>query len=163
MPYGTEAECLLAGISDYVLYDTANAVKRKNGVLELVAWRSRERPPETANAVKRKNEVLELAAWRSRENTGGQMADLVNIGFGNLVNAQKVVAVVNPDAAPIKRLVQNARETQSVIDATQGRRTKSVLIMETDQIILSAMQPDTIGKRFAANHMTEQEWKGEEQ
>lgn len=91
------------------------------------------------------------------------MADLVNIGFGNLVNSQKVIAVVNPDAAPIKRLVQNAKEAQKVIDATQGRRTKSVLIMETEQIILSAMQPDTIAKRFAASHVLEQEVKGEEQ
>lgn len=90
------------------------------------------------------------------------MADLVNIGFGNLVNSQKVIAVVNPDAAPIKRLVQNAREAQKVIDATQGRRTKSVLIMETEQIILSAMQPDTIAKRFAASQMLDQEVKGEE-
>lgn len=90
------------------------------------------------------------------------MADLVNIGFGNLVNAQKVIAVVNPDAAPIKRLIQNAKENQKVIDATQGRRTKSVLIMETEQILLSAMQPDTIAKRFAASQMTEQETKGEE-
>lgn len=91
------------------------------------------------------------------------MADLVNIGFGNLVNSQKVIAVVNPDAAPIKRLVQSAKEAQKVIDATQGRRTKSVLIMETEQIILSAMQPDTIAKRFAASQMLEQEVKGEEQ
>lgn len=90
------------------------------------------------------------------------MADLVNIGFGNLVNSQKVIAVVNPDAAPIKRMIQNAREQQKVIDATQGRRTKSVIIMETDQIVLSAMQPDTIARRFAALHLPEQELKGEE-
>lgn len=90
------------------------------------------------------------------------MADLVNIGFGNLVNTQKVVAVVNPDAAPIKRLVQNAREAQRVIDATQGRRTKSVLIMETEQIILSVMQPDTIAKRIAASHTADLETKSEE-
>lgn len=91
------------------------------------------------------------------------MADLVNIGFGNYVNKQKVVAVVNPDAAPIKRMVQNAREAQKVIDATQGRRTKSVLVLETEQIVLSAMQPDTIARRFAANIMAEQDMKGEEQ
>ncbi len=90
------------------------------------------------------------------------MADLVNIGFGNLVNSRKVIAVVNPDAAPIKRLIQNAREQQKVIDATQGRRTKSVIIMETDQIVLSAMQPDTIARRFAVLHLPEQELKGEE-
>lgn len=90
------------------------------------------------------------------------MADLVNIGFGNLVNMQKVIAVVNPDAAPVKRLVQNAREQQRVIDATQGRRTKSVLVMERDQVVLSAMQPDTIARRFAALQSSGQEWKGEE-
>ncbi len=91
------------------------------------------------------------------------MANLVNIGFGNFVNAQKVTAVVNPDAAPIKRLVQNAREKQLVIDATQGRRTKSVLVMESGQILLSAMQPDTVARRFAAGLGAEQEMKGEEQ
>ena len=91
------------------------------------------------------------------------MSNLVNIGFGNFVNAQKVAAVVNPDAAPIKRLVQNAREKQLVVDATQGRRTKSVLVMETGQIVLSAMQPDTVARRFAAGVSAEQEMKGEEQ
>lgn len=76
------------------------------------------------------------------------MAGLVNIGFGNYVNTQKITAVVNPDAAPVKRMVQNAREQQRIVDATQGRRTKSVIVMETEQIVLSAMQPDTIAKRF---------------
>lgn len=90
------------------------------------------------------------------------MSGLVNIGFGNYVNTQKVIAVVNPDAAPIKRMVQNAKEQQRIVDATQGRRTKSVIVMETEQIVLSAMQPDTIARRFAANQLSEQEWKGEE-
>ena len=94
---------------------------------------------------------------------GNAMAGLVNIGFGNLVNAQKVAAVVNPDAAPVKRLVQSAKEQQKVIDATQGRRTKSVIVLETEQIILSAVQPDTIARRFAATQLTEQEMRGEEQ
>jgi len=76
------------------------------------------------------------------------MADLVNIGFGNLVNTEKVIAVVNPDAAPIKRMVQSAKEQQRVIDATQGRRTKAVIVMETEQIVLSAVQPDTIARRL---------------
>lgn len=89
------------------------------------------------------------------------MAGLVNIGFGNLVNGAKITAVVNPDAAPVKRLVQNGREQQKVIDATQGRRTKSVIIMETEQIVLSAMQPDTIAKRFAASNLLEEQ-KGDE-
>ena len=90
------------------------------------------------------------------------MAGLVNIGFGNYVNTQKITAVVNPDAAPVKRMVQNAREQQRIVDATQGRRTKSVIVMETEQIVLSAMQPDTIAKRFAARNLTEQEMKGVE-
>ncbi|MCC8046044.1 MAG: DUF370 domain-containing protein [Clostridiales bacterium] len=77
------------------------------------------------------------------------MADLINIGFGNLVNAEKVIAVVNPDAAPIKRMVQSAKEQQHVIDATQGRRTKAVIVMETEQIVLSAVQPDTILRRLS--------------
>lgn len=89
------------------------------------------------------------------------MAGLVNIGFGNMVNSGKLVAVVSPDGAPIKRLVQNARETQKVIDATQGRKTKAVLIMETDYVVLSALQPDTIAKRFAMNGMPETENKSE--
>ena len=72
----------------------------------------------------------------------------VNIGFGNMVNSDKIVALVSPDAAPIKRLVQNAEEAGTAIDATQGRRTKSVMITEGDHVVLSALQPDTIQKRF---------------
>ena len=74
------------------------------------------------------------------------MARLMNIGFGNAVNTDKVVAVVNPDAAPIKRMVQQAKENGRVIDATQGRRTKSVLVTQEDHIVLSALQPDTLIK-----------------
>lgn len=84
------------------------------------------------------------------------MAGLVNIGFGNLINSGKLVAVVSPDGAPIKRLVQNAREERRVVDATQGRKTKAVLIMESDLVVLSALQPDTISKRFSANMLSEQ-------
>lgn len=76
------------------------------------------------------------------------MARLMNIGFGNVVNTAKVVAVVSPDAAPVKRMVQNARQIGKVIDATQGRRTKSVIVTEEDHIILSALQPETLVKRF---------------
>lgn len=88
------------------------------------------------------------------------MTGFVNIGFGNLVNADKVVAVVCPEAAPVKRLVQKAKEAQRVIDATQGRRTKSVIVTEEDHVILSALQPDTIAKRFAQGK--EAQWKGED-
>ncbi len=80
---------------------------------------------------------------------------LINIGFGNAVNTSKVVAVVNPEAAPVKRMVQQAKENGRVIDATQGRRTKSVLITQEDHIILSALQADTIIKRFSNTPFTE--------
>ena len=76
------------------------------------------------------------------------MSGLINIGFGNAVNTAKVVAVINPDAAPVKRLVSHAREEGRIIDATQGRRTKAVIITQEDHIILSAL-PDTIAKRFS--------------
>lgn len=88
------------------------------------------------------------------------MARLINIGFGNAVNTDKVVAVVNPEAAPVKRMVQQAKENGRVIDATQGRRTKSVLVTQEDHIILSALQADTIIKRFSNMPLTEM--KGEE-
>lgn len=77
------------------------------------------------------------------------MAGLINIGFGNAVNTAKIVAVVSPDAAPVKRLVQHAKEEGRVIDATQGRRTKAVIVTQEDHIILSALQPDTIARRFS--------------
>ena len=76
------------------------------------------------------------------------MAKLVNIGFGNVVNSDKIVAVVSPEAAPIKRLVAHAKESGRVIDATQGRRTKSVIITGEELVILSALQAETISRRF---------------
>ena len=76
------------------------------------------------------------------------MTGLINIGFGNMISADKLIAIVSPDAAPIKRLVQQAKENRSCIDATQGRKTKAVLVMESGYIVLSALIPDTISKRF---------------
>lgn len=87
------------------------------------------------------------------------MAKLLNIGFGNVVNMDKVVAVVSPDAAPIKRLVQAAKESGRAVDATQGRKTKAVLVTDGDILVLSALQPETIAKRFGV--FTENETKGE--
>ncbi len=72
------------------------------------------------------------------------MSKLIHIGFGNVVNEDKIVAIVHPDAAPIKRLVSHAREANTVVDATQGRKTKSVIVMEGQQIVLSALLPETI-------------------
>ncbi len=85
------------------------------------------------------------------------MIKFVNVGFGNIVNADKVVAVVSPDAAPIKRMVQLAKEEGRSIDATQGRKTKSVLISEDGYIILSALQADTIGRRLQAEKYIDEE------
>ena len=73
---------------------------------------------------------------------------LVNIGFGNLVSADKVVAVVSPESAPIKRMVQEARDRGVLVDATYGRRTRAVLITDSDHIILSALQPETVAGRL---------------
>ncbi|MBP5297821.1 MAG: DUF370 domain-containing protein, partial [Lachnospiraceae bacterium] len=69
------------------------------------------------------------------------------IGFGNIVNTDKIVAIVSPDSAPMKRLVQTAREEGNIIDATQGRKTKAFLIAENGNVILSALLPDTIASR----------------
>ena len=75
------------------------------------------------------------------------MNKLIHIGFGNMVNTDKIIAVVSPDSAPVKRLVQKAKENGVVIDATQGRRTKAVLVMENSQRVLSALLPETISLR----------------
>lgn len=77
------------------------------------------------------------------------MAKLINVGFGNVVNSDKIVAVVSPDAAPVKRMVQSVKGTRSLIDATQGRKTKAVIITSDDYLVLSALQPETIARRFA--------------
>ena len=80
------------------------------------------------------------------------MYRLLNIGFGNSVNTAKITAVVSPEAAPVKRMVQAAKEEGRLIDATLGRRTKAVLVMEEGHIVLSALQPETIAKRFSSGN-----------
>lgn len=72
---------------------------------------------------------------------------LVNIGFGNIIAANKIVAIVSPDSAPIKRMIQEAKDAKTAIDATCGRRTRAVLIMDSGHIILSAVQPETVAGR----------------
>ena len=74
---------------------------------------------------------------------------LINIGFGNLVSEERLVAIVGPDSAPIKRMVQESRERGMLIDATYGRKTKAVLIMDSDHVVLSALQPETVANRAA--------------
>ena len=75
------------------------------------------------------------------------MNKLIHIGFGNIVNTGKIVAIVSPDSAPVKRMVQTAKEDGTAIDATQGRKTKAVLVMENGQLVLSALLPETIASR----------------
>lgn len=74
---------------------------------------------------------------------------LVNIGFGNMVSAQRLISVIGPDSAPVKRMVQEAREAGELIDATYGRRTRAVLIMDSGHIVLSALQPETVSARIS--------------
>lgn len=73
---------------------------------------------------------------------------LINIGFGNIVSADKIVAIVSPDSAPIKRMVQEAKDNGTAIDATFGRKTRAVLIMDSDHIVLSAVQAETVADRI---------------
>lgn len=72
---------------------------------------------------------------------------LINIGFGNMVAANRLVAIVSPESAPIKRIIQDAREGGSLIDATYGRRTRAVIVTDSGHIILSAVQPETVANR----------------
>ena len=82
---------------------------------------------------------------------------LINIGFGNMVSANRLVAIVSPESAPIKRIIQDARESGSLIDATYGRRTRAVLITDSDHIILSAVQPETVANRIVDEEDEEEE------
>ncbi len=81
---------------------------------------------------------------------------LINIGFGNMVSSARLLAIVSPDSAPIKRMVQEARERGMLIDASYGRRTRSVLIMDTDHVILSAIQPETVAGRAGGGEPVEE-------
>ena len=73
---------------------------------------------------------------------------LINVGFGNMVSANRLVSIVSPESAPIKRLIQEAREAGKLVDATHGRRTRAVLVMNSEHVILSSLQPETVANRF---------------
>ena len=73
---------------------------------------------------------------------------LINIGSGNMVSANRLVAIVSPESAPIKRIMQDAKEQGTLIDATYGRRTRAVILTDSDHVILSALQPETVANRF---------------
>ncbi len=80
---------------------------------------------------------------------------LVNIGYGNIVNMDKVVGIIRADAAPIKRMIQVAKDENMAVDGTCGRKTKCILVMESGHIVLSALLPDTIENRVTGNSLTE--------
>ena len=82
---------------------------------------------------------------------------LVNIGFGNMISAQRLVAIVSPDSAPVKRMIQEGRERGILIDATYGRRTRAVLVMDNDYLVLSALQPETVAGRLNGEERDEEE------
>lgn len=76
---------------------------------------------------------------------------LLNVGFGNMVSAERIVSVIGPDSAPVKRMIQEARDSGRLIDATAGRRTRAVMIMDTGHVVLSAVQPETIAGRLQSD------------
>ena len=87
---------------------------------------------------------------------------LINIGFGNMVSASRLIAIVSPESAPIKRIIQDARDKGTLIDATYGRRTRAVLITDSDHVILSAIQPETVANRIVDHDEDEDEDEDEE-
>lgn len=74
---------------------------------------------------------------------------LINIGFGNIVSANRLITIVSPESAPIKRIIQEARQKGNLVDATYGRRTRAVIITDSDHVILSAVQPETVANRIS--------------
>ncbi len=76
---------------------------------------------------------------------------LINIGFGNIVSANRVVAIVSPESAPIKRIISEARDRGQLVDATYGRRTRAVMVTDSGHVVLSAIQPETVANRFVAH------------
>ena len=88
---------------------------------------------------------------------------LINIGFGNIISANRLVAIVSPESAPIKRIIQEAKNRGMLIDATYGRRTRAVIITDSDHIILSAVQPETVANRLTSKEIIEDESEEEEE
>ncbi|WP_181348862.1 extracellular matrix/biofilm regulator RemA [Thalassobacillus sp. CUG 92003] len=76
---------------------------------------------------------------------------LINIGFGNVVSANRIISIVSPESAPIKRIVTVARDNNRLVDATYGRRTRAVIITDSDHVVLSAVQPETVGQRVLSS------------
>ncbi len=88
--------------------------------------------------------------------TGGIVLQLVNIGYGNMISSARIIAIVSPDAAPVKRMVQTARDKGMLIDASCGRKTKAVIVTDSDHVVLSAVQPETVAHRINDTNETEE-------
>lgn len=86
---------------------------------------------------------------------------LINIGYGNMLSSSRIIAIVSPDAAPVKRMIQNAKDKGMLIDASCGRKTKAVIVTDSDHVVLSAVQPETVAHRV--NDNGEDEGSGEKQ
>ena len=84
---------------------------------------------------------------------------LINIGFGNIVAANRIISIISPESAPIKRIIQEARDKGLLVDATYGRRTRAVLVMDNDHLVLSALQPETVASRLNGEEKGEKEGK----
>lgn len=82
---------------------------------------------------------------------------LINIGFGNIVSANRIVAIIGPESAPVKRIIQEAREERRLIDATYGRRTRAVIVTDSGHVVLSAVQPETVAHRLNAKEDSTEE------
>lgn len=76
---------------------------------------------------------------------------LINIGFGNIVSANRIISIVSPESAPIKRIISDARDRNMLVDATYGRRTRAVIIADSDHVVLSAVQPETVAQRVISS------------
>ncbi len=87
---------------------------------------------------------------------------LINIGFGNMVSSDRLVAIVSPESAPIRRIITKAKESNMLIDATYGRRSRSVLVTDSDHVILSSIQPETIANRFSSEYEDDEEEEEDE-
>lgn len=82
---------------------------------------------------------------------------LINIGFGNMVNSDRIIAVVSPESAPVKRIIQECKERGTLIDATHGRRTRAVLIMDSDHVVLTYLQSETLSNRLSGENAGDDE------
>lgn len=76
--------------------------------------------------------------------------NLISIGYGSIISANRVISIISPESAPVKRIIQDAKESGKLVDATYGRRTRSVIIMDSDHVVLSAVQPETVANRINA-------------